>query len=280
MQNPLIVSTAIYDGYRFDEAFSSLAKLGITSVELAFIGGYTEAFSEDYFSLENADTIVTQLGDHGLVCPSFSSHVDLTAEGIVNTFKKRMDFARAVGASTIITNAATVKNSLVFYRNMKDLAQHAEQLELTIGLENPGDGAANVVNQGRGASEVIQKIGSEWVGINYDFGNLLSHCFEKVRPEEDYKECLDDIVHYHVKDVLQDDQGWHFTEIGGGSIDYKTILSDISAGPFTKPISLEIPLRLRRDKKAQPSRSSERIELSRIEDILQKSIDFVGKVTS
>lgn len=280
MQNPLIVSTAIYDGYRFDEAFRSLEKIGITSVELAFIGGYTEAFSEDYFCQKNADTILTQLADCKLVCPSFSSHVDLTAPGIVDIFKKRMDFAKAVGAATIITNAAPTEKASVFYRNMKELAQHAADLELIIGLENPGDGATNVVNQGQGASAVIQEIGSKWVGVNYDFGNLLSHCFEKVRPEDDYKECLDDIVHYHIKDVLQDDHGWHFTEIGGGSIDYTSILADISAGSSPKPISLEIPLRLRRDVKAQPSRSSERIELSYIEDILQKSIHFVDRVTT
>ena len=42
MQNPLIVSTAAYDGYSFDEVFTSLKGLGVTCVELAFIGGYTE----------------------------------------------------------------------------------------------------------------------------------------------------------------------------------------------------------------------------------------------
>ena len=280
MQIPLIISTAIYDGYSFDVAFKSLAKLGIKNVELAFIGGYTEAFTEDYFCQKNADIVLQLLAESHLQCTSFSSHVDLTAEGIVDIFKKRMDFAKAVGASTIVTNAAPIEKADVFFRNINDLSHHAENLQLMIGLENPGDGSANVVNQGSGASAVIEKIGSKWVGINYDFGNLLSHCFERVRPEEDYKACREHIVHYHVKDVLQDDSGWHFTEIGGGSIDYQTILAEISAEPVVKPISLEIPLRLRRDVKAQPSRNESVIALDNIENILMKSIDFVLQVTS
>jgi len=280
VQIPLIVSTAIYDGYTFDVAFKSLEKLGIRSVELAFIGGYTEAFTEDYFCQKNADIVLQLLAESQLHCTSFSSHVDLTAEGIVDIFKKRMDFAKAVGASTIVTNAAPTEKEDVFYRNINDLAQHAENLQLMIGLENPGDGSANVVNQGVGASAVIERIGSKWVGINYDFGNLLSHCFERVRPEEDYKACRECIVHYHVKDVLQDEIGWHFTEIGGGSIDYQTILAEISAEAVVKPISLEIPLRLRRDVKAQPARDESIVALDHIEDILKKSIDFVAQATS
>jgi sugar phosphate isomerase/epimerase len=277
VQNPLIVSTAAYDGYSFDEVFSSLKGLGVTCVELAFIGGYTEAFTEEYFCKKNEDMILNLLRASGLVCTSFSSHVDLTAGGIVEIFKKRMDFAKAVGASTIVTNAAPVAKADVFYRNIAEIAIHAEALELMVGLENPGDGAANVINQGAGSSEVIEKIGSRWVGVNYDFGNLVSHCFEKVRPEEDYLKCRKDIVHYHIKDVVADDHGWHFTPIGGGAIDYASILADIAKNEPKTPVSLEIPLRLRRDKLAQPSRTVDVIPVAQIEAVLRESIDFVTK---
>lgn len=277
MQNPLIVSTAAYDGYSFDEVFTSLKGLGVTCVELAFIGGYTEAFTEEYFCQKNADIILELLASSGLSCTSFSSHVDLTADGIVEVFKKRMDFAKMVGASIIVTNAAPVEKADIFYWNMKELARHAGYLELMIGLENPGDGAANVVNQGAGSSEVIEKIGSKWVGVNYDFGNLVSHCFEEVSPEQDYLACRQNIVHYHIKDVVADDKGWVFTPIGAGAIDYTTVLADIAKNEPTTPISLEIPLRLRRDKKAQPSRSESVIPMPEIEAILKESIDFVRK---
>lgn len=277
MQNSLIVSTAIYDGYSFEQAFASLQKLGVKCVELAFIGGYTEAFTEDYFCQENVDIILSQLKNTGLRCTSFSSHVDLTSEGIVDIFKKRMDFAKAVGAGTIVTNAAPVAKAELFYANMKELALHAEKLELMIGLENPGDGAANVVNQGAGSTEVIDNIGSRWVGINYDFGNLVSHCFEKVSPEEDYLACRDKIVHYHIKDVQKDDGGWHFTPIGAGTIDYASVLADIAKNEPQTPVSLEIPLRLRRDTRAQPSRQDTTVPLETIEEILAESITFVEK---
>ena len=188
-----------------------------------------------------------------------------------------MDFAKAVGASTIVTNAAPVTKADVFYKNIEELAKHAETLELMIGLENPGDGAANVVNQGAGSAAVIDKIGSKWVGINYDFGNLVSHCFEKVRPEEDYLACRDMIVHYHIKDVQKDEGGWHFTPIGAGAIDYASVLADIAKNEPNTPESLELPLRLRRDTKAQPSRLETTMPLAEIELVLKESIAFVEK---
>jgi sugar phosphate isomerase/epimerase len=125
---------------------------------------------------------------------------------------------------------------------------------------------------------VIKAIGSKWVGVNYDFGNLVSHCFEKVRPEEDYLACRDTIVHYHIKDVKADDWGWHFTPIGAGAIDYASILADIAKNEPDTPVSLEIPLRLRRDTKAQPSRLATTIPLTEVEAVLKESIAFVQKV--
>ncbi len=62
-----------------------------------------------------------------------------------------------------------------------------------------------------------------------------------------------------------------------GAIDYTTVLADIAKNEPTTPISLEIPLRLRRDKKAQPSRSESVIPMPEIEAILKESIDFVRK---
>ena len=61
MTNPVIVSTAAYDGYDWETIFTSLARLGIRNVELAFIAGYTEPFSEEYFTRENAADLKQRL---------------------------------------------------------------------------------------------------------------------------------------------------------------------------------------------------------------------------
>ncbi len=278
MDLDITISTAAYDGYSFEEAFKSIKGIGCKQVEIAFIGGYTEAFTEDYFNDVNAKEICNLLEKSGLKCTAFSSHVDLASDDIVNIFKKRMAFAKKVGATFIVTNSASIAQKDVFYENMKELAQYAEELELYIGLENPGDGVDNLLNSGKMAPDVIAQIASKYVGINYDFGNLVSHCFEKEEPELDYIACTDQTIHYHVKDVEADSDGWHFTPIGDGAIDYKKILTDILESGNATPLSLEIPLRLRRDKNAKPERNPEKMPLETIESTLKKSVQFIDSI--
>jgi len=49
-----------------------------------------------------------------------------------------MDFAGALGAKVINTNAARRDRAETFFRNIEVLAAHAERLNMIIALENPG----------------------------------------------------------------------------------------------------------------------------------------------
>jgi len=278
MNNPILISTAAYDGYDLATAFKEISRTGVDLVEIAFIEGYTDPFTEDYFNDHNAAEITSLLAEHNLSCLSFSSHVDLSRDGIVAVFKNRMAFANKLGAKYIVSNAAALRNKGQFMENIKELGQTGAGLNMIIVLENPGDGKANVMDSGEPAANLIEEIGQDHVKINYDFGNLLSHCFEKMRPEEDFKFVRDAAVHYHIKDVVSDDSGWYFTEIGKGTIDYRTILKELAALPEPVPISLEIPLRIRRAPDASPRRASQPVDLAEIRRVMTSSVDFVKQV--
>ncbi len=280
MNNPILISTAAYDGYDLATAFKEISRAGVDLVEIAFIEGYTDPFTEDYFNDDNAAKITTLLAEHNLKCLSFSSHVDLSRDGIVEVFKNRMAFAKKLGSQYIVSNAAPLQNKSQFMQNIKELGQTAAGLKMVIVLENPGDGKANVMDSGEPAANLIEEIGHENVKINYDFGNLLSHCFEKIRPEEDYKLVRDCAVHYHIKDVASDDSGWYFTEIGNGTIDYHNILKELAALPEPVPISLEIPLRIRRAPDASPRRAPQPVDLKEIRQVMERSVDFVKTALS
>ena len=281
MNNPLVISTAAYDGYDLELAFREIAHTGVDLVEIAFIEGYTDPFTEDYFNDRNAAEISVLLEDLGLKCLSFSSHVNLAGEGIVDIFRNRMAFARKLGARYIISNAAPAPDKDQFMKNIAELGETAASLDMIIGLENPGDGNPNVIDSGEPAARAIKEIGLASVTINYDFGNLLSHCFSKLKPEQDYKHVLDQAGHFHIKDVAYDDSaGWYFTEIGKGTIDYKTILNDITAFSDSVPLSLEIPLRVSRAPDASPRRASQPVALEEIRRVMTGSIDYVKKVIS
>jgi len=275
LNNPLIISTAAYDGYDLDVAFREIAATGVDLVEVAFIEGYTDPFTEAYFNEENASKICAQLDEYGLQCVSFSSHVDLAREGIVDIFKKRMAFARQLGAQYIISNAAPLPDKRQFMENIAQLGQTAASLDMIIALENPGDGNPNVIDSGQPAARAIEEIGLDSVKINYDFGNLLSHCFGKLKPEQDYKQVLAQTAHFHIKDVAQDDAGFYFTEIGEGTIDYQTILEELAAASDSVPLSLEIPLRVTRAPDASPRRASQPVDLAKIRRVITGSVNFV-----
>ena len=280
MNNPILISTAAYDGYDLATAFHEISQLGVGWVEVAFIEGYTDPFTEDYFNDDNAAKIKALLIEHQLKCLSFSSHVDLSRDGIDEVFTQRMEFAKNLGSKYIVSNAAPLSNKNRFMQNIKKLAQTADGLEMTIVLENPGDGKPNVMDSGEPAANLIREIGRETVKINYDFGNLLSHCFGKLQPHEDYKFVRDCAVHYHIKDVASDDSGWYFTQIGKGSIDYQKILNELAGLPEPVPISLEIPLRIRRAPDASPRRASQPVDLADIRDVMTGSVHFVKRMLS
>ena len=277
MNNPILISTAAYDGYDLAAIFEEISRVGVDLVEIAFIEGYTAPFTEDYFNDINAAQIKTLLTKSKLKCLSFSSHVDLSRDGIVEVFENRMAFAKRLGANYIVSNAAALQNKSQFMKNIEQLGHTAAELGMVIVLENPGDGKPNVMDSGEPAAHLIKEIGQENVKINYDFGNLLSHCFEKKRPEEDYKFVCDCAAHYHIKDVAFDESGWYFTEIGKGTIDYRRILKELAALPQPVPISLEIPLRIRRAPDASPRRAPLPVDLGEIRYVMEKSVAFVRK---
>ena len=159
--------------------------------------------------------------------------------------------------------------------NMETLSREAESLNLIIGLENPGDGKENIINSGKDGAMVVREIDSEWVKLNYDFGNVISHFFERFRPEEDFIYALPFSAHLHIKDVKSNGQGWSFVEIGKGSIDYSFILKTLASKYPQIPISLEIPLRITRDRDASPRRAASPLPLDEIRNVLKGSLNYV-----
>lgn len=278
METQIVVSTAAFDGYDYSVSLREISRLGVSLVEFAFIEGYTDPFTDDYFIEKNARAISSLLDENGLTCLGFSAHIDLSQEGATDRFSRRMDFAKSLGARFIISNAAPAERESRFMTNIAKLTKLADLLDIDIALENPGDGRSNILDRGAQAKRVIEKIGSDRVRMNYDFGNLISHLFEKVRPEIDYRDALPYISYFHIKDVASDEQGWHFTEIGKGEIDYRVVLNELKLLPERLPVSLEIPLRIRRGKDALPLRKSSPVELERIIEVLENSVRFVKDI--
>ena len=270
------VSAAPYDGYDFPLVLDSMARCGVRWVEPAFIVGYTEPFDEATFGAANAQRYRGWLAASGLGCHAFSSHIDLGRADAVAVFKGRMDFAAALGAKVINTNAAVRASRGRFLANIGPLAAHAASLGLVIGLENPGNGEDNLMNDAAEGLALVAEIGLPAVRLNYDPGNTASHRPGLIDAGADAVAALPGCAHFHLKDVRRDADGWRFTVPGRGSIDCAAIMGALAARDDL-PFAVELPMRLRRGPDAQPIRASEPVPLATIEAAVRDSLAFVRR---
>jgi len=257
-------------------AFEQIAQVGARYVEVAFIEGYIDPFTEETFIAANAKNLRRNLIDSGLSCHTFSAHLDLSKVGTVEIFKHRLEFACELGAKIVISNTAPPSREQEFYRNIQQLAAHAHILGITIALENPGDGRKNLLDTGVEGARIIEQLGLTNVGLNYDFGNVVTHLQDQVRPEDDFEAALPHTVHLHIKDLEGDSRGWQFTEIGKGTVNYQRILSDCRIRGL--PLSLEVPLRLRRLPSGRPVRGPHPVCIEEIVGVLKGSFEYTTRM--
>lgn len=267
-------SGAPYDGHSRERMLESLARLGFTHVEPAFIVGYTEPFDETAFLPAEAEAWRRAMGAAGLACHAMSSHIDLGLDDAVEVFTGRMEFAAALGAKVIATNASARAREAAFRRNIDSLLKRAERLGLVIALENPGDGSDNLINTAADGVALVAAYASPWLRLNYDAANTASH-----RPDfgdfaGDAVRALPASAHAHIKDVRRTDRGWFFTPVGEGAIGCARLLSAVAALPDF-PVSIELPLRLHRDPDARPVRQAGPVALETIENALARSLRAV-----
>ncbi len=272
-------SGAPYDGYAFPEILDSLASCDVTHVEPAFIVGYTGAFDESAFTPAQARQTIAWLAESGLKCHAFSSHIDLGREDAVEVFTGRMDFAAALGAKVINTNAAARLWSERFFRNIEPLVHHAEQLGLIIGLENPGDGSDNLINTAADGIALLDRLGHPNLRLNYDAANTVSHrppgTPGGVIPADDALLAMPYCGHVHIKDARVTPEGYFFTPLGEGDIGCERIVRGVAGTDLA--LSVELPLRLHRGPDAQPIRRPEPVPLAEIEAAVRTSLAFVER---
>lgn len=267
-------SGAPYDGYARGEMLESIARVGFSHVEPAFIVGYTEPFDESAFLPVEIASWRSALAEAGLGCHAMSSHIDLGLDDAVEVFTGRMAFAAGIGAKIIATNAAARSREQQFLRNIEVLLRRAEAFGVTIALENPGDGSDNIFNTAEEGVALAARFASPWLGLNYDAANTASH-----RPlfgdfAADAVAALPASVHAHIKDVKRTPDGWFFTPVGNGDIDCRKLLTAIAAKPDL-PVSIEFPVRLHRGADSKPVRRVSPASLREIEDGLAASLAAV-----
>ena len=85
---------------------------------------------------------------------------------------------------------------------------------------------------------LLEKIGRDSVGINYDTANVVYYSGDTA--VEDLPKVVDKLVHVHLKESKGGKGVWNFGEIGTGDVDFASVLRILQDAGYDGPYSVEI----------------------------------------
>jgi sugar phosphate isomerase/epimerase len=94
------------------------------------------------------------------------------------------------------------------------------------------------MGSGESGAQIVRRIGSPWVRLNYDTGNVIF--YGGVKPELDIAAAIPYLAHVHLKDKKGGVKVWDFPPIGMGEVDFPRIFKILAESRFSGPISVEI----------------------------------------
>lgn len=238
----LAASTNSYHTYSLEDALAGIAKAGFTSVELASVPGWTEHVRRDAED-EEIGYVKQRLRQHGLAAVSLSGHSDLVSQGGIAEFRKALALAKKLDVAYVTTSTgghdASSAGSLheqrtLFMEHIRPLADEAKALGITICLETHG----GLLATGVMSQALIEEIGKDNIGINYDPGNVVF--YGGVKPEEDIAASAAAVVHMHVKDQVGGKGVWNFPTTGTGEVAFDAIFGELAKVGFDGVCSVEV----------------------------------------
>ncbi len=267
------VSTVAWDGHGMEAALDGAARAGARHVEPAFIGGYV-AFTEADLGPGPARAMRVALLDRGLEAGALSAHLDLSTPDAADALRRRIDLAAEIGAPFVVTNAGPSAREDAIRRTL-DRVPHTPGGPLVL-LENPGHGTDDLIPDAAAGAAFLDRIDADpdVLGINLDLGNVFTYSRGAVPLAGQVVAAGRWLRHLHLKDVRDTGAGWRFTAIGAGDLPYAALLAEV---PDDLPIGLELPLRLRRDDYADPTRAADPASLDEVDAAVSASLRAVAR---
>lgn len=239
MNNKLACTIGGYLGSDRDRVFLGLERAGFNYVELAAMPGPKARIPIEQMAPEDFTELRTELAAHNLVPVSLSGHCDLSLAEGVDLFKRRIEFAQEFGIGIINTGAAhgTSQDEVErFVEHMREVTSYAQVRGVRIALETHG----GMTGTAEDCLRTLDRIGSDWVGINYDTANVIY--YRGVRPEEDIKAIAPYVIHVHLKDKRGGQNVYDFPPLGKGSIRFEAVVAALDQVGYSGPYSAEIEM--------------------------------------
>ncbi|MDD3365928.1 MAG: sugar phosphate isomerase/epimerase family protein [Sphaerochaetaceae bacterium] len=239
MKHIVAVSTNTYHGFTLEEALKGISAAGFKYVELTAVAGWTEHVKANMTDAELED-VKKMLKKYNLKPIGLSGHCDLMDAKRLEDFSANIELAGKLGCKFIISSTGEAHNATKEYsqddllvENLKKVLPLCEKLGIKLVLETHGEHATGAL-----MSKLVDKVGSKYLGINYDTANVMF--YGKKLPEEDIKECAKNVAYVHLKDKGGEKDVWDFPAPGKGWLKLKETLEYLDSQGFDGPISTEI----------------------------------------
>jgi L-ribulose-5-phosphate 3-epimerase len=243
----LIAATPFcFGGFHPFVAYDHFAQAGLRFVEVpALPAGLAmryglATFVPEVLNADDIDVLKQRLARLKLSPITVAAFCDLLEDGQIDALRRRIDFAHALGASYILTDATarpieSQQTERALLCALRDLADYAGQRGVRIALEIHEGPTRN----GRLAARFLDAVDHPNVGVNYDTGNVYYYN-DQIDAAEDVAHVADRVIHVHLKDTTGGKGDWQFCALGRGRVPFPSIIGQLQAAGFKGPYSLEV----------------------------------------
>ena len=274
MDRIVSVSTMAYDGYSLVTALDELAALGVRYVEPASVDKVFQHLMEADFCDARAAWMRDQLAARSLSCVSLSAHMDLSQPDSVDRFRRRLEFAKAIGARIVNSIAGPLSGADGFRRNIPEIGARAADLGLTIALENHGD----LIDREGQILTAIAEIGQPCVRANYDTGNAWYYAKGDLDPVKELEQVASIVAHVHLKTPRIENGLLRWVALGEGQLDLAAAARVLREKLPGIPVSYELSPR-QRSRDFEPRwRTPEVPPLAELRETIRRSLASLERV--
>lgn len=228
-----------FTGFMPNAAYDAFERLGITYLEVPSAIGMP-LVAPELMDASDLERLRAGFERRGLTPITATIYADLNRDVHVPLAKRRIDFAREIGATYVITDATRAQLDRAglerLYNTIRHLGDYAGKREIVVCLDVHG----GLTSTGRRCLEVMEAVKHPHVRVNYDPANIVYHNEEPIDVVEDLKLIAPYVAHFHLKDTAGGYHEWNFPALGEGTIDFPAIFKVLDDHGFQGPLSLEI----------------------------------------
>lgn len=239
--NKICVKINCYKGFSYLETLDGISIAGFKYIELSTSKGNSLNLSQDS-SIEELEKLKKDLNERNIQPIAIGGNSYLMDDD-TSKILKNIKLAKFFGCKYIDTTMFNARNDAGLKSNQEDIISHInfyipflKENNLDLVIELHGDYAT-----GKILSNILNKVNSNNVHINYDTGNAL-YC-GKLSVEEmlnDFNENINYVSFMHLKDKLGKIDEWNFPAIGKGYIPFEKIKEIIEKNNKDITLSVEI----------------------------------------